>query len=75
MANGKNMLSDFDFEKKIENFNPAERFLARQIWEIRKQCPACNPPPRKRQYVAYGAGTGGGVVIVYAVIELLLRIA
>lgn len=70
MANGKQMIDDLEFEKDIESFTREGQFLARQIYEIRKRCPACKYPSKK-QYIVYGTGAGGGVLIVYEVARVL----
>ncbi len=38
MPNGKQMLNDLELEQRIASFSPAEQFLAREIYDMKKAC-------------------------------------
>ena len=42
MPNGQDMLNDLEFEKKIADFTPGERFLARELYRVKENCQVCN---------------------------------
>ncbi|MFA4917130.1 MAG: hypothetical protein WC560_10730 [Syntrophales bacterium] len=66
------MLNDLELEDQIKDFSPAEQFLARQIYDVKKNCPACHNT--KRQQIGIGGLSGiiGGAV-VFAIEYLTTR--
>ncbi len=63
------MLNDLEFEQKIKDFSPAERFLAREIYEIKKQCAMCNQPDRKQRVFNITGLVGFVVAVIVGLIE------
>jgi hypothetical protein len=73
MANGKQMINDLDFEEKIREFSPEARFLAREMYEMKKHCIACTQADT-RQKVFNASGVAGFVAaIIIGVWEAVRR--
>jgi hypothetical protein len=66
------MNSDLEFEKQIKEFNRAEQFLARQIKEMKENCPSCNPGKRQGFFNVSGL-LGFVTAVILAVMEGMRR--
>ncbi len=80
MTNGQDMLDEMDFEKRIEVFTESEKFLARQIFGIRKVCASrssCSEMRVTKKQLAIGTGSVGlisiAVTIIYEVLSRLFN--
>ena len=65
-----NIVTDLDFERQIADFTPSERFLARQIRGIEKNCPMCADASSRQKRQAIGIGSLSGIMggaIVFAI--------
>jgi len=65
MPNGKEMLDDFELSEKTKDWSPSERFLARQLLEVRRDigllpCKSGDCPMPKSLKVQ--SGISGGIV-------------
>ena len=58
--------NDLDFEKQIAAFTAPERFLARQIRGIEKNCPMCAEATARSQKQAVGIGGLSGIFLPLA---------
>ncbi len=71
--NAKQMINDLEFEDKIRDFSPEARFLAREVYEMKKHCIACTQVDNK-QKVFNASGVAGFVAAtVIGVLEAFRR--
>lgn len=68
MPNGKQMLNDLELEQRIASFSPAEQFLAREIYDMKKACAQCGRPSKQQQAYNY-TGLTGMIVAIGAAIK------
>jgi len=58
--------TDLDFREKIKEFTPEGKFLAEQIYDIQRNCPACNistPSNKKVIGISGISGIIGGAIV------------
>lgn len=67
MPNGQQMINDFELEDQIKSFSDPEKFLARQIYDIKKRCAECIPVSGSKKQTAFNAA--GVTALVVAVAE------
>ena len=69
---------DLKFEKLIAGFNEPEKFLARQIRDVQKECEKrryCQPISFSRKHIMIAIGGVGGIsALVAGIIQLVVSI-
>ena len=71
------MSSDLAFEKLIKDFSPAERFLARELRDVKKECETrktCYPSPALVMSKKAIAGGVGGVGVIATIINITIEV-
>ena len=74
MSNGKDMIDQMELEKQMEKWSAPEQFIARQVYEIKKNCVMCNPSDSggKKRTIT-NAASGGLTGAIVAGIAMLIE--
>jgi hypothetical protein len=87
MANGQEILDKLELEKEIESWSDQDKFIARQLYDIKVQCGACQAkisdhdrrlgclettgPAAGYKFKQQAAGAGIATAIISAIVAAL----